>query len=145
MMSENNPWVIGCVKADNPIWTKIQRLISEPQIESGSGIEFVANVSFLARPEYQQLTPQKVVEALPESYEPRFVFVVDSLTLQSEAHPILVIGFESNSERSVDIHTFRALPSTIQSIENNLSIGNMDFQDFANNTDSEGIFRGFPS
>ncbi|MFN5185355.1 MAG: DUF6924 domain-containing protein [Planctomycetota bacterium] len=37
------------------------------------------------------------------------------------------------------------IPTTIQSIENNLSIGNMDFQDFANNTDSEGIFRVFPS
>ncbi|MFN4904330.1 MAG: DUF6924 domain-containing protein [Planctomycetota bacterium] len=39
----------------------------------------------------------------------------------------------------------RLILSSIQSIENNLSIGNMDFQDFANNTDSEGIFRGLPS
>jgi hypothetical protein len=38
---------------------------------------------------------------------------------------------------------FRALPSQIQSIQNNLSIGNMDFEEFANNIDPDGVFRGF--
>jgi hypothetical protein len=29
-------------------------------------------------------------------------------------------------------------------IENNLSIANMDFEEFAENVDDDGIFRGFP-
>jgi Domain of unknown function (DUF6924) len=29
------------------------------------------------------------------------------------------------------------------SVENNLSIANMDFEDFADATDDDGIFRGF--
>jgi hypothetical protein len=29
------------------------------------------------------------------------------------------------------------------SVENNLSIGNMDFDEFANAVDKDGIFRGF--
>ena len=39
--------------------------------------------------------------------------------------------------------TFRAIPSAIQSIENNLSITNMDFREFADNLDADGVFRAF--
>jgi hypothetical protein len=38
---------------------------------------------------------------------------------------------------------FRAIPSMIQGIENNLSIANMDFEEFANAVDESGVFRGF--
>jgi hypothetical protein len=31
----------------------------------------------------------------------------------------------------------------IQSIQNNLSIANMDFEEFANSVDDDGVFRGF--
>jgi hypothetical protein len=39
---------------------------------------------------------------------------------------------------------FRTIPSKIQGIENNLSIANMDFEEFANTVDERGVFRGFP-
>jgi hypothetical protein len=38
---------------------------------------------------------------------------------------------------------FRAIPTAVQSIENNLSIANMDFEDFAEAVDEDGVFRGF--
>lgn len=41
--------------------------------------------------------------------------------------------------------TFRCRVAEIASIEANLSIANMDFNDFAANTDPDGVFRGFPS
>jgi hypothetical protein len=49
----------------------------------------------------------------------------------------------------IDIHggcgnTCRAIPSAVQSIENNLSISNMDFFEFAGAVDKDGIFRVFP-
>jgi|GEM_PF-3302045 hypothetical protein len=42
------------------------------------------------------------------------------------------------------IREFRALPTQIQGIENNLSIANMDFEEFADPMDEDGVFRGFP-
>jgi uncharacterized protein DUF6924 len=39
---------------------------------------------------------------------------------------------------------FRAIPSQIQGIENNLSIANMDFEGFAEAVNEDGVFRGFP-
>ena len=38
---------------------------------------------------------------------------------------------------------FRAVPAAVQAVENNLSIANMDFAEFAGAVDEDGIFRGF--
>ena len=54
-------------------------------------------------------------------------------------HPLLIVDLFEGSGRE-----FRARPSQIQTIENNLSIANMDFQEFAEAVDQSGIFRGFP-
>ena len=39
--------------------------------------------------------------------------------------------------------TFRVIPSEMWSVENNLSLANMDFDEFADAVDAAGIFRGF--
>jgi hypothetical protein len=39
--------------------------------------------------------------------------------------------------------TFRTIPSEVCAIQNNLSIYNLDFADFADAVDNDGIFRGF--
>jgi hypothetical protein len=39
--------------------------------------------------------------------------------------------------------TFRVIPSSISEPENNLRIANMDFEEFADSTDDDGVFRGF--
>ena len=38
--------------------------------------------------------------------------------------------------------TFRSIPSKVLPIAANLSLANMDFARFADNTDADGIFRG---
>lgn len=39
--------------------------------------------------------------------------------------------------------TFRCVVTEIASVESNLSISNMDFHEFADNADPDGVFRGF--
>lgn len=39
--------------------------------------------------------------------------------------------------------TFRAIPREVEPITVNLSLANMDFRDFADSADADGIFRGF--
>lgn len=41
--------------------------------------------------------------------------------------------------------SFRCAVSEIASIEANLAIANMDFEDFADSIGPDGVFRGFPS
>jgi hypothetical protein len=69
---------------------------------------------------------------------PFFLMVVDDLTIRSPEHPILVVDLGREPGRE-----FRAAPAAVQSIENNLSIANMDFAEFADAVDEDGVFRGF--
>jgi hypothetical protein len=48
----------------------------------------------------------------------------------------------------MDLHrepgrTFRVIPSEVWGIENNLWLANMEFAEFADSVDPDGIFRGF--
>jgi len=67
------------------------------------------------------------------------MFVVDHTTMTHEEHPVVVLDLWREPGR-----TFRVIPSQVWSVENNLSIANMDFFEFANNVGDDGIFRGFP-
>lgn len=68
------------------------------------------------------------------------MFVADAVTFSSPEHPLVVIDLSEEEPT----HWFRALPRQVQAIENNLSIANMDFWDFSEAADPDGIFRGFP-
>ena len=39
--------------------------------------------------------------------------------------------------------TFRVIPTEAWGVQNNLPIANMDFSEFADRVDPDGIFRGF--
>jgi len=67
-----------------------------------------------------------------------FFFVVDGETVEHTEHPVLVVDLHEEPGR-----TFRVVPAQMWGVENNLSLSNMDFSEFANNADADGIFRGF--
>ena len=152
-----NPWVLRTdfSKQYDPTWDLLKRLISSPQRDPISGMEFVANVRFVEDPSFAHLSPDSVVRRLPDNYPGLFIFLVDTETLGNREHPVGVIGFSPVGEQPAELSRkphdtpadevkfFRALPSTLQSIENNLSIANMDFEDFANAVGADGVFRGF--
>ncbi|NEZ61983.1 hypothetical protein D0962_04205 [Leptolyngbyaceae cyanobacterium CCMR0082] len=147
--TEQNPWVIRSDFSDTAKWEHICKLISAPQGED----EFFAHVQYVNDSKYQGHSPQDLVLSLPDTYRHEFCFVVDQECVQKQEHPLLVIGFYPSDDESFgrlprdtppsDILTFRALPSQIQGIENNLSIANMDYEDFSDSVDGDGIFRGF--
>jgi len=73
---------------------------------------------------------------------PDYMFVVDSRTLADPEHPIVVVDLNSVLGQAGQV--FRAIPAEVAGIDANLSISNMDFEEFADEVDSDGIFRGFP-
>ena len=78
------------------------------------------------------------MERLPVGSHHTFLFVVDRESTTKADHPIMVLDLAEEKGR-----TFRSAPAQIQAIENNLSIANMDFADFAGAADPDGVFRGF--
>lgn len=104
------------------------------------GATFYAYVQFLGDVEFRGLDIRDLLARLPRDYAHPILFIVDSIATTHPDYPILVIDLGEEFGRG-----FRAVPSAIQGIENNLSIANMGFSEFATATDKDGIFRGFPA
>lgn len=138
--------------SDDEKWQHICDLISAPQ--GGDGEEFYAYVEFISESENKDKNLSELVTSFPDSYQHMFCFVVDEECVTKPEHPLLVVGFEPEEYELLgrppcetpisDIVTFRAIPSQIQGIENNLSLANMDYIEFAESVDDDGVFRGFP-
>lgn len=67
------------------------------------------------------------------------MFVVDRTTMTHEEHPVVVLDLWHEPRR-----TSRVIPSQMWRVENNLSIANMDFFEFAKAVGDDSVFRGFP-
>ncbi len=68
-----------------------------------------------------------------------FIVIADSAAVSQPDYPLLVVDLSEDRNRP-----FRAVATQIASIENNLSIGNMGFEEFAGCVDKSGVFRGMP-
>lgn len=98
----------------------------------------MAYVEFLSDLAYENISVEEIVTLNSQSPYRSYLFVVDNVALSHPEHPILVIDLFSQPG-----HTFRVIPTEMWSVENNLSIANMDFEDFTDSADPDGIFRGF--
>lgn len=83
----------------------------------------------------------------PEGYEKRVLVVFDAWARAHGDHPLLVIDWfadvdEQDEERFI-AGSLRAAPDQVQTVEGNLSMANMDFDDFLAAADADGVFRGF--
>lgn len=128
------PLVLRTDYSDPAAWRKIVSIIRKPV----SVFKFLANVDFLDDSNYEDLDKSQLLDMLARNYKHSFIFVVDRSTVASPEYPILVVDLYESPGRE-----FRAIPSEIQGIENNLSIANMDFDEFARAVDEDGVFRGF--
>jgi len=59
------------------------------------------------------------------------------MTLSAAEHLVLCISLHGEG-------SFRVPPNELWSVENNLSLANMDFEEFAEAVDTDGVYRGFP-
>ena len=134
----NNPLVVRTDFENQQAWKAVCKLIRAPVPAPGD--TFYAYVQLLEDVAFRGLGSEELLERVPSDYNHSFLFVVDSIAISHPEFPVLVIDL-----RGVCGRTFRAIPTAIQAIENNLSISNMDFSEFAGAADEDGIFRGFPA
>jgi tetratricopeptide (TPR) repeat protein len=100
--------------------------------------EFSANVNFVSEQKYDGLETDKLLPLLSGMSPQSFAFIVDNIALTNPEHAILVVDLKDKPGQ-----TFRVIPSALWEVENNLSIANMDFEEFASAVGKDGIFRGF--
>lgn len=129
--------------SDHAAWEALKEVIIAPD-----WMEFQAEVEFIDDPEYDGVTIEDVLETekAPDvdfgnedtwDYF-TYIFIVDKMTISHPEHPIICLNLLDAPYRH-----FRLVPSELPGVEANFSIANMDFEDFADNVDDDGIFRGF--
>jgi len=128
-----NALVLRTHFSDDAAWESTCAAIQEPVGQ----FEFQAYVDCLSDPEYDGLTVAQLTELVPKDSR-FFMFIVDRVALTHPDRPILVVDLLNEPGRA-----FRAIPSVMWGVENNLSIVNMDFSELADNVDKDGIFHGF--
>src|SRR5688572_27757376 len=120
--STESPLVLRTDFSNQAAWEVIRAEIQKPV----GILRFRANVQFLDNTDYTDITQEQLLELLPTNYGHTFIIVADQTAVSQPDHPLLIVDLFESFGRE-----FRAIPSQIQSIENNLSIANMDFEDFA--------------
>lgn len=132
----DNPLVIRTDFDDETAWQTLCKAVCAT-VQDGAD-QFYAYVDFVDDNKYQGLSKQRLLKLVSDPYNHSFLFIADRLTLTHPEFPILVVDLYASRGRE-----FRALPTQVQAIQNNLSIANMDFADFAEAVDADSIFRGF--
>jgi len=100
--------------------------------------EFEMPMCIVDDPEYRDVSIDRLIK-LSAKTSHSILLVVDQTAISHPDHPILIVDVGVEPGR-----TFRTVPSQVFGIDSNLSIANMDWEDFAGCVDDEGVFRGFP-
>ncbi|GAA1180971.1 hypothetical protein GCM10009608_16240 [Pseudonocardia alaniniphila] len=110
---------------------------------------FLATVDIVDDEVYRDLTAAQLRSLLPEPFNGiHFFFVADHEALASSGHPLLVVPVPYPEPEYADLNEepraeFRVVVTYLWAVENNLSLANLDWANFADNVAEDGVFRGF--
>lgn len=100
---------------------------------------FIAPVHYVDDRAFDGLdVPALVAMSADAAESPTFLLLADRVAMSSDEHPLLVVDLFEEPGRS-----FRAVAAEIWGVTSNLPIANMDWEDFADAVDPDGVFRGF--
>nr|WP_217901046.1 hypothetical protein [Rhodococcus sp. 15-649-1-2] len=126
---------------DDDAWRRIAVTAMAP-VPQGGDMDFVANLTCIDNREYDGLTVDGILDLIGDP-PPYYIFIADADTVRNPEMPVVTIFTGPDDPERPRGRTFRVIPTEMWSVENNLSLANMDFEDFADNTNEDGIFRGF--
>ncbi|GAA2152843.1 DUF6924 domain-containing protein [Actinomadura napierensis] len=119
--------------SDQDAWEALRTAVRTPNEEG-----FTAEAVFIDDRAYQGLGAQEILPLVSENSGHRLLALADGITLTSPEMPLLVIDLEGEPPGRI-----RVVTAEFWSIENNLSLYNMDFDEFAESVDADGTYRGF--
>ncbi|WP_129843072.1 hypothetical protein [Streptomyces sp. RFCAC02] len=134
--------------SDEPAWQALRAAIGTPN-RDGS----LAYLHVVDDPAYSGSTPEQLISASPDT---EMLIVADRTTLTTPGMPLLAVHpfdeddeddeeeFDEDDDGPKPGHgELRVIPEALPSLENNISIGNMDWESFVNGAEDDGVFRGF--
>ncbi|MDX2708807.1 hypothetical protein PV350_39055 [Streptomyces sp. PA03-6a] len=124
--------------SDQTAWQALHTAITTPN-EDG----FLPNVHVVDDPAYSDLTTEQVISLVPAVDS--LLIVADKTTLTTPDMPLLaVLTYEEDDDEAEQDHDeLRVIAAELWSIESNISLGNMDWEEFVDAAGDDGIFRSF--
>jgi len=154
----NDTLLIRTDFSDQTAWQALHTAITTPNED-----DFLANVHIVDDPAYSELTTEQVISLAPA--RGFLLIVADKTALTTPEMPLLAVlpfepsapvglsaavsgsmlrtAAEDDHETEQDHGELRVIAEELWSIENNLSLANMDWEDFVGAADDDGVFRGF--
>ena len=118
--------------SDDQAWRDVARAAVA---ESEDG--FKAHLSLCDDRAFEAAKPEELAQSPADVARHACLFVADAMTMTHDEHPLLCVDLRSPRR------SFRVVPGALWGVENNLAIANMDFEEFADAVDADGIFRDF--
>jgi hypothetical protein len=132
--------------ADDAAWDQVRDEATREYGPDG----FCACVEPVSDPRWAGATWEAVKAAAPVDDEtgPCVLFIADRITFASPQHPILVVDLDDKFLSVTEFPEianrtpFRCIPSALWDVENNLSIANLSWEDYADHLDDGDVYRG---
>lgn len=136
---------------DDQAWRAVRAALAEPWGDEG---QYEGRPHLVDDPRWSEATSDDVVAALRGNQEVSVVFLADRTTMQATEHPLLAVTTESRETcfdgeayaRLVEFgREFRTTPASVHTMHVNLSLVNMDFEEFAASAHraTDGIHRAW--
>ncbi|MFJ7495122.1 DUF6924 domain-containing protein [Streptomyces sp. NPDC097727] len=137
--------------SDEAAWQDLRTVVTTPSDEDD---DFLAMLHIVDDPAYRDLTTEQIVALAPA--EDDLLIVADEKALTGSEMPLLAVcmsdedddegagedaGEDSDSKPGFD--ELRVVATELWSIENNISLANMDWEEFVDAAEEDGVFRGF--
>jgi hypothetical protein len=117
---------------------EVRKGIAQTMAANGHGSSGeLSFVRFVDDVQYAGFSARQLLALVPEGGAHGCLLIADGRTFADPERPLLVLEIAPNGSRS-----FRAIPATVWAIASNLAIENMDWEEFANHVDSDGVYRG---
>jgi len=128
----NKSFVLRTDFSDDSAWEALKAKLHRTDDELSPDLDFISD------PAFADLMPETLRSALPEDSDHSYGLIADRAALMEKDNPVLAVDL---SKKKVKI--LRVSAEALAEVENNLSVGNMDFREFAKAVDEDGVFRGF--
>jgi hypothetical protein len=116
---------------DDAAWRATMAIVRQPSVEG-----FLAYIEVIDDSRLAGVDGITLARAGNYVENHALLIVADTQTMVSRDHTLLCVHLRS-------LGTIRVIPNKLWSIENNLSLANMDFHEFSDAVDDDGTFRGF--
>ena len=138
--SSADPLLVRTSFDDDAAWASLIERVS-----TASPDGFLAGVEVVDAQAYRDLTAGQLRELLPAGEYVTFFFVADDTTLLDPEQPLLAVPVSQAQSPFLDEpprEPFRVAAGSLWAVENNLSLANLNWADFAGHTEG-GVYRGF--